>query len=321
MLNNSICFHSSGLMINNIYNKTISDSDKDYVISIFGYYIIPLLSIFGSIINLGVLLSNQKNYIDSKVFRYIQIKSFNDMCICILMIGYQDAACNECAHYIDADLSLQVYRIYFFSIQTKVLFMASNICSIGIAYHRYCIVFDSQNFLSKTNFYFFYAFALLTSILLNIPDYFAYKITHNKQNLYTLERTIFGDSLIFKYFFLIRIVLHNLISCCLVSSLNILVLKAFIKFRNNLAHLRYPVIVLLNGLIWFILSRLFNSIDAVLEDFLQTVNIISNSLRTLFHICNIFSFSISPLVYFLIDKHAIESLKAIVRNSSVANNI
>ena len=220
--------------ITNVDNfSAASDLNSINIPSIFGYYVIPLLGIFGTLVNLAVVLSIRKLKLENKVYRYIQIQSFNDMCFCILMIGFQDAACNNCDRFRINKFGLQVYRFYFFLIQTKVLYMASNICNIGIAYHRYCFINDSHNFLSKINLFVFYAFALVTSILFNFPDYFAYKITFFNENLYTLERTEFGESLFFKYFYMIRIVLHNFISCILVFVYYICILKTFYVFKNQ----------------------------------------------------------------------------------------
>jgi hypothetical protein len=303
-------------------NFSISDSETINITSVFGYYVIPSLSVFGTLVNFLVVLSTGRLNLENKVYKYIQIRSFNDMLICILSIGFQDAACNNCEHFRYNHLNLQVYRLYFFLIQTKVLYMASNICNIGIAYHRYCFINDIQNFLSRINIHIFYAFAIATSMLLNFPDYFAYKITFINEDLYSLERTEFGQSLFFKYFYVIRIVVHNFISCILFFVFYICIVYKFIVFRYRSDHLeKYPTIYLINQVICFLISRVFNSIDASLEDFLFIENHAANIIsRTVFSGFNILYFTLWPLIFLLIDKNVAESLKNMIKDSLSVKN-
>jgi len=99
-------------------NFSISDSETINITSVFGYYVIPSLSVFGTLVNFLVVLSTGRLNLENKVYKYIQIRSFNDMLICILSIGFQDAACNNWIYvtsesHITVTASLMTFRIFF----------------------------------------------------------------------------------------------------------------------------------------------------------------------------------------------------------------
>jgi hypothetical protein len=93
-------------------------------------------------------------------------------------------------------------------------------------------------------------------------------------------------------------------------------------FRYRSDHLeKYPTIYLINQVICFLISRVFNSIDASLEDFLFIENHAANIIsRTVFSGFNILYFTLWPLIFLLIDKNAAESLKNMIKDSLSVKN-
>ena len=103
--------------LNETYLFPVNESIEWYN-SIFGYYFIPTISACGFLINLISLFRLNKYFNDNKIYGYLRCKFTIDMVICILVIGFQNAACTYCTKNKVNVLSLQIYRVYFLRIMT-----------------------------------------------------------------------------------------------------------------------------------------------------------------------------------------------------------
>lgn len=288
-------------------------------------YVIPFMGVFGAVNNFIGLLAIQK--IKQRNYGYLKAKYFTEMFMCLLMIGFQDFTCTYCQSFRINNIYILIYRLYFFLIQTKTLYLVSNICDTGIAYSRFCFINDIQNSLNKSKVC-VYLFAMFTSILLNLPDYFAYKITHDKNDQYILSMTYFGTGLFYYVFFISRIVIHNGISIILVLIFNTRVIIKFINFRyyimrtdtenerdsKILTRLKnqngLPQMVSVFSTI-FLIGRVANIIDAVWMHHDPTVNVL---LRTCLLLLNIFLFSFHPIIVLMFDRYVRNKLRDMIVN-------
>ena len=252
---------------NNIYNL---------IIDIIGYYVIPLVSLIGIILNslLGFILKN--NDLKHGLYKYIFVKSVIDIVVCVLGSIYIKTLCFRCGNY---EYERQFYAWYIVIINIRIVFTMSSISEIYLILNRYLILKNIRNCFFDVKLRYLVPFIIIVPIVLYLPIYLSIELTSEGNEIYTNSWTGFGKTSIFKFYTLIILVPEIFIPVFSLIILSILTIRAYNKRMCNQAefmttsirhlkrlemrHTRITVVLT----ILFVFSRMVDSCASILVRF------------------------------------------------------
>jgi len=209
-----------------------------------GYYVIPIMSGIGFLLNLlcFIVFMSSRFRLKSKL-KYLIAKLFLDMLFCLIGIGFQNDLCiQNCT--LNCSLFFQIFRLYAFKFTSNLLYVSIGFISICLTYDRYLILLNKKNWLNKTkNFKYIVFGCLCFSLILCVPDLFARIIVPaNGTGLFYIKLTEFGQTNAHSYYSLAVVVVVSLIQIVLMfsaSSMLVVEFRKFVKNKSNLSNQMY----------------------------------------------------------------------------------
>ena len=213
---------------------------------IIGYYVIPIMSGTGFLLNLlcFIVFMSSRFRLKSKL-KYLIAKVLFDMIFCLLGIGFQNDLCPLNCN-LRHSLLFQIFRLYIFKFMSDSLYVSVGFINICLTFDRYLILLNKKNWLNKIhNFKYIVSACLCSSLVLFVPDLFAQKIVSaggNETALFRIKLTEFGQSTAHSYYsLLVRAVvsLVQLLLMIVASGMLIVEYRKFIQNKSNLSNQMY----------------------------------------------------------------------------------
>ncbi len=208
--------------------------------SINGFYIIPLVSLVGFVLNLtSLIILLHPNFKQKPQFRYLILKIAMEMLASLIFIGFQNYLLSVIETFLQRkqvstnSYAFQLVRFIVYKYLAYVFYVWSGVNEIMLTYDRYLVLKNENNWFNKKGaFKINVVVAVLVCSLVNLPNFFAYKLKQTSINTdsYTLELNEFGRSAFFSLYMLIVIGASNLIANLIITPLMIKVAIEYKKF-------------------------------------------------------------------------------------------
>lgn len=184
--------------------------------------LIPIVCLFSVITNgLNILVFLHSKMKDS-TFKYMLAISVSNLLYAgLLSYGYI-VYCEDCS--LSKSYGTQLFKIWIEYYFTSCLAFFSILIEIVISIHRYFLLKNNNNFLSKTSFKWITPMLLLISLLFYIPVIFTYEIVPVQLNdtiIYSKVRTSFGRTNMGRSFPIIQSLTRIFLSTFILSVVNV----------------------------------------------------------------------------------------------------
>ncbi len=214
--------------------------------SINGFYIIPLVSLVGFVLNLtSLIILLHPNFKQKPQFSYLILKIAMEMLASLIFIGFQNYLLSVIETFLQRkqvstnSYAFQLVRFIVYKYLAYVFYVWSGVNEIMLTYDRYLVLKNENNWFNKKGaFKINVVVPVLVCSLVNLPNFFAYKLKQTSINTdsYTLELNEFGRSAFFSLYMLIVIGASNLIANLIITPLMIKVAIEYKKFIKKKLH-------------------------------------------------------------------------------------
>ena len=220
-----------------IYEDLIYD-----VASFIGFYATPATAFVGLILNLfcSFILTDPK--IKNKSYKYLLCKSIVGAAFCLINIGFQNSACTYCKENLLNSYRVQFYKLYVLKYFFSVLYMAETAIEFLQCYERYYKLKKSNaiyKLVNKLPVRYCFLILMTISMLLLMPNYFAYSIVYsNNYEKYAFYTTWFGKSNIYELYIIVLygvFIISNIVGLNILNLLTVINLKQSCKQLSNIS--------------------------------------------------------------------------------------
>ena len=206
--------------------------DTAYMVGqVFGYYVIPITALIGTLLRILLCYSLYKNRLPI-VPKYILLayKLFILIILNTILIGYQNIGCNACPESRYASYSFKIYQLYFSQYLVNVLRVQMNFFEVLITYERYCVLKRTASGLTRVNLRFIFLISLLIALALQLPDVFIREIKYSPaKNVYYFSFTAFGKT---NFYFWYQVSILTIIRISTILSIIYLNIFNVIEYKN-----------------------------------------------------------------------------------------
>jgi hypothetical protein len=220
----------------------------DKLTYINGIFVIPILSLIGFLLNLlcFIVFMSPKFKLKSKL-KFLITKAFLDMIFCSFGIGFQNSLWSLTLEnnntpnltIINYSFEFQIFKFYLHHYTGNCIFICSGFIQICLNYDRYLILINKKNWFNKIeNFKFIIAACGLFSLIVFVPDLFAYKIdsstsSNTMTNSYFINVTEFGAKKLGSNYEPTVFVILNVIQLIILIQTSFILIVEFRKFIKN----------------------------------------------------------------------------------------
>jgi hypothetical protein len=181
-----------------------------------------------------ILLNPQFN---GKMYKYQLMKIIFESLTLLVSCMSVYSNCVNCAAF--QTLGAQIYRIYAVLFLNNIFYLTSIFSTIAVTYDRILLFHRGSTRYINLDFKYSLATILTIAIALNIPFLFAYRINQSptQPSRFSFAFTEFGNSMEFRYYFILQYTIQSLVSFSLLLLLNFILardFKGYIKSKNKL---------------------------------------------------------------------------------------
>jgi hypothetical protein len=196
-------------------------------------YLMPLIALFGFLANLLCLIVFLKPTFDRNAYKYIYMRTVSHLIFLLLLALSWLVNCSSCSFF--STLLLQVYFIYVYSYVIRVALTLAALAEIAISYERLCLFKRNEKFskLASKSFVSVTVLFAFTSLILNVPYLFAFRVERVSPGIYIFARTSFGSTSVYRLYIIIFNFMQSFLSFLALIVINTLVAVEFRKHMNK----------------------------------------------------------------------------------------
>ncbi len=192
-------------------------------------YAIRVIAIAGVILNFTSLLIVTHKDLKHYIYNYIWCRFFCNLIVCITGAGYVKNCIKDC----NQSYFLVFYQWFLNGIPMKIALFSSAMSEIMIILNRVLILKRRNSFLKRISKLKILMICYLFPCLVAVPIYFAVNIYETyKPGIFMWEFNSFGDSIYFKAYILVVLLMETLMPLIILTVLNIISIKGY-RTRNR----------------------------------------------------------------------------------------
>jgi len=203
---------------------------NSYIIS---EYLVPIVSAFGIILNLILVIMLLDKNLKSRCYKYILCKTLIDLFISIfgMISGMSSFLCFTC-NEVTASYWLSFAKIYLVAVPLRILFLASALSEIYLSLNRYYDLDNIKNFFTTLSFHVYILIIFTLPIILCVPTFFltyidkAYHGPHGF-TIHTVSKLYFG------IYWLLNSIFETILPTVILIIINALVIVKY-KYRMEI---------------------------------------------------------------------------------------